>query len=80
MKKTILSLLVLLSLFFIAFKAKDKDKTTDSGFRIKTIDKSVAKITDSLYAGKYEVSNGLYLQFEFDLRKENKTDFVAIGT
>jgi len=46
---------------------------------IKTIDKSLAKTTDSLYAGKYEVSNYLYRLFEKDLKATNKTDDLIVA-
>lgn len=46
---------------------------------IKTIEKSLAKISDSLYAGKYEVSNSLYRFFENDLKKNNKTEALKIS-
>lgn len=48
------------------------------GIDIKAIDKSVARINDTLYAGKYEVSNMLYLAFEMSLTDANKTDLLNI--
>jgi len=62
----------------MAFVPKDKGKPADASFSVKEIDKSVAKITDSLYAGKYEVTNLLYRYWGFDLIKDNKTDMIKI--
>jgi sulfatase modifying factor 1 len=76
MKKQIFTLLLLFAFFVMAFIPKDKGKTDECGFNIKTIDKSVVKITDSLYAGKYEVSNVMYLMFQYDLKKNNKMELL----
>ena len=46
---------------------------------IKDINRSLAKIKDSLYASKYEVSNQLYGAFINSLKKNNKVDFLAIA-
>jgi len=78
-KKKLLSLVLILSFFMISFITKEKGKPDESVFNIKTIDKSVAKITDSLYAGKYEVSNLLYHIFEFDIIKNKKTELLKIA-
>jgi formylglycine-generating enzyme required for sulfatase activity len=79
MKKQLLGSALLLSFFFVAFIPKDKGKTDEVVFSFKEIEKSVAKITDSLYAGKYEVSNRIYRYFESDLIKNNKTDLLKIS-
>ena len=78
MKKQILSLALLLVIILMAFVPKDKTKPDDAGFSIKEIDKSVAKISDSLYAGKYEVSNILYRYWGYDLKTNNKTEAYKI--
>jgi formylglycine-generating enzyme required for sulfatase activity len=79
MKKQILSLVLLLIIFLVAFKAKDKVDTDVSGFSVKEIDKSVAKITDSLYAGITEVTNGQYLCMMYYLYKDKKADQIKIA-
>ena len=78
MKKLIFALLLLASIFVMAFVSKEKGKTANQGFDVKVIDKSVAKITDSLYAGKYEVTNILYHWFEYDIIKNKKTELLKI--
>ncbi len=79
MKKQILFSVVFLSFLLVAFIPKDKGKTDNIGFSFKEIEKSVAKITDSLYAGKYEVSNSLYHFFEMDLITNNKKELLKIS-
>jgi len=79
MKKQILSLVLVFTFFLLAFVAKDKGKSVETGFSIKEIDKSVARITDSLYAGKYEVTNQQYLCMTSDLYKNNKTNLLKIA-
>lgn len=70
MKKPIV-FLFLISIFFINAK---KPKVPE--FSIKEIEKSVARINDSIYAGKYEVSNFLYTYFLKDLKANNKTELL----
>jgi|ERR1017187_9276511 formylglycine-generating enzyme required for sulfatase activity len=55
---------------FILINAKSITKSINAAL----IEKSVARISDNLYAGKYEVSNNLYRQFLNDLRAD-KRDF-----
>jgi len=47
---------------------------------IKEIDNSVAKVGDKLYACKYELSNGIYLQFLQSLQTEGKTELIKTAT
>lgn len=76
MKKQILISVFILPFLLMSFVSKDKKKIKEPVFSIKTIDKSVAKITDSLYAGKFEVSNLLYRYFGKDIINENKKDLL----
>lgn len=76
MKKQITFSLFLLSFFLIAFTPKGKNDK--SGFNVKDINKSLAKISDSLYAGKYEVTNLQYHYFENDIIKSKKTELLNI--
>lgn len=46
---------------------------------IKDINRSLAKINDSIYASKYEVSNQLYGAFINSLKKNHKDDDLAIA-
>mgnify|MGYP001483006403 CR=1 FL=1 len=46
---------------------------------IRQIEKSLVKITDSLYAGKYEVSNNLYSLFIKYLKANNKADELKVA-
>lgn len=78
MKAQILFSVLLLSFFFSAFVPKHPKTKDDSGFSIKEIDKSVVKISDSLYAGKYEVSNLMYHYWGYDLYKNNQTELMKI--
>ena len=64
MKAISITLLAGITLLFYSFKNKDI-------FNLKEIENSVSKINESIYAGKYEVSNVLYREFEYDLRINN---------
>jgi formylglycine-generating enzyme len=46
---------------------------------IKDIDKSLALIHDSLYAGKFEMTNVLYRTFVQDLKSTNQTELLKIA-
>jgi formylglycine-generating enzyme len=46
---------------------------------IKDIDKSLAKINETLYASRYEVSNRLYACFINAVKKEGKKDLLDIA-
>jgi formylglycine-generating enzyme required for sulfatase activity len=76
MKTLFLSVTLIISICLFAF-VSDKAINT-GGINIKEIEKSVAKINDTLYAGKYEVSNMLYLAFEKSLIAGNKEDLLKI--
>ena len=79
MKKQILSLVLMTTIFLMAFITKDSDKKEQTCFSIKETDKSVAKITDSLYAGVTEVTNEQYLCMIYYLYKDKKTDLIKIA-
>jgi len=78
-KKKLLSLVLILSFFMISFFTKEKGKPDESVFNIKTFDKSVAKITDSLMQGNMRVSNLLYHIFWIDIIKNKKTELLKIA-
>lgn len=59
----------------VSSQKKQKTET----LQLNDIEKSLAKVSDNLYAGKYEVSNSLYRIFEDDLKKNNKTDALKIS-
>jgi len=46
---------------------------------IKEVDKSLAKISDKLYASKYEVSNNQYITFIHALKKGKQLDQLAVA-
>lgn len=48
-------------------------------FNVKDINESLAKINDTLYASKYEVSNKLYMSFLNSLRLERKLNLVSMA-
>jgi formylglycine-generating enzyme required for sulfatase activity len=80
MKKQVLCLVLFVAFFLMAFIPIDSDNKTDATcFSIKETDKSVAKITDSLYAGKYEVTNRQYLCMINNLGKDKKTDLLKVA-
>lgn len=76
MKKHIFFSALILPLLLMSFIPKDKKITKEPVFSFKEIENSVAKITDTLYAGKYEVSNLLYHFFQNDLIKNNKKELL----
>ncbi|MBO4613878.1 MAG: SUMF1/EgtB/PvdO family nonheme iron enzyme [Bacteroidales bacterium] len=45
--------------------------------KMKDIEKSLVKISESVYVSKYEISNKLYGMFLSDLNKSGKTDLYA---
>src|ERR1022692_504433 len=67
-KYFLLSCLIVVGLILINAKSPTKPITA------ALIEKSVARIADNFYAGKYEVSNNLYRQFLNDLRV-NKREY-----
>jgi formylglycine-generating enzyme required for sulfatase activity len=44
---------------------------------VRKLKKKLAQVNDTLYAGKYEVSNGEYNVFLHDLKKNNKHEIIA---
>jgi formylglycine-generating enzyme required for sulfatase activity len=60
--------IIIIGLFLL--NGKDDSYSIDA----KVIEKSVAKISDNLYAGKFEVSNAMYNQFLNFLRHVNGTE------
>jgi len=77
-KKTFLFLLLISTSFIFLSFIKNKSNI-EKQFNIKDIEKSVAKITDSIYAGKYEVSNKIYRDFIKYLSKNNKSEMLKIA-
>ena len=78
MTKLNVTVIVLISVVLTGFSAHSVKAQKDV-LDIKAIEKSLAKTTDSLYAGKFEVSNYLYKLFERDLKAANRTDDLAIS-
>ena len=68
MKKKILTLATILFSF-----------TAIGQVNIKELDKSFAKVTETLYASECEISNNQYAIFLNALKKANKTDLLAIA-
>ena len=62
----------------MSFATVKTDKKEDI-LNLKAIEKSVALLKGSLYAGKYEVSNVLYRAFISSLIKKNKTDVLKLA-
>jgi len=70
--------LIVLSLLINGYTitpGKEKKYDIDS----KEIEKSLARITDSVYISKYEVTNYLYGLFENDLKANNRTDLLKVS-
>lgn len=70
--------IILSSFAIVSFNPDIKKKENIPEFSIKDIDKSVIQISDSLYAGKYEVSNLQYRFWGNDIIKNNQTDLMNI--
>jgi formylglycine-generating enzyme required for sulfatase activity len=72
MKTKIFSLLTAVpaALLLLSFVAPKPKEVLD----LKTIDNSMAKVNDKLYACKYEVTNFLYRNFENDLKLNKRTN------
>jgi len=71
--------------FFILFGILfiNADKKYNNVFKLKNIEKSLCKITGSLYASKFEVTNFQYKVFLNDLKhagEEKKYKIAAIDT
>jgi len=71
---TIIVLFVVLTGFKMT-PYKEKNDVLDG----KEIEKSLARVSDSVYIGKFEVSNYLYSLFEKDLKANNNTDLLKIA-
>jgi formylglycine-generating enzyme required for sulfatase activity len=65
-----------IGLFLMSFKSKP---VKEESLNCKEIDKSVVKIQEKLFAGKFEVSNLLYREFLNGLSKNNKTDLLKVA-
>jgi sulfatase modifying factor 1 len=76
MKSTSIIALFIAIFFLSAFRISDPAPNV---LDIKLIEKSIAKINDTLYASKYEVSNMLYLAFEKSLQEANKTELLNVS-
>ncbi|MEI6851712.1 MAG: SUMF1/EgtB/PvdO family nonheme iron enzyme [Bacteroidota bacterium] len=72
MRKTVLSFSLVSAVLFMSFVSNNKPLS--GPVTLKEIESSVVKLNDKLYAGKYEVSNRLYLAFEQSLKKAGKTE------
>jgi formylglycine-generating enzyme required for sulfatase activity len=74
MKHLTLPLALIAIIVLMSFVSNKKPK--DEKLTVKELESSVAKLSDKLYAGKYEVSNRLYLQFLQNLQTEGKTELI----
>ncbi len=72
MKKIVVGTALIFSLVLCSFKLIHKEPVEK--FTTDEIEKSVEKVLDNLYAGKYEVTNLVYRCFEQELKNNNKTD------
>jgi formylglycine-generating enzyme len=72
MKHFTLPLALITAIILMSFVSNKKPK--NEPITLKEIESSVVKLSDKLYAGKYEVSNRLYLQFQQSLQTDGKTD------
>jgi formylglycine-generating enzyme required for sulfatase activity len=75
MKKQIFRTLCIIIIGLMLINGKKDENTIDA----KYIENSVAKISDNLYAGKYEVSNIMYQQFLNELEINNRTEDLKIA-
>ena len=75
MNKQILNSAFLILITFFILNATFERKTLTANL----IEKSVAKITDDLYAGKFEVSNWLYRQFLIDLKVNHRSADLKVA-
>lgn len=66
---------VLILLFAMSAIAVSAQKVQN--VKVKDIEKSLVKISESVYVSKYEVSNKLYGMFLSDLKRSGKTDLYA---
>jgi formylglycine-generating enzyme required for sulfatase activity len=75
MKKKSFRSISLVVISTLIFNITGRTQTLNSSL----IENSVTKVSDKLYAGKFEVSNWMYRQFLNDLRSENKTSDLRIA-
>ncbi len=73
-KVKLLSIVLAIMVLCVAAVKSPVDKSKEAVLDEKTIENSVTPITDTLYAGKYEVSNLLWLMFEKDLKLNKRTE------
>lgn len=73
--KTLTKISLLVALFVFTNAIKPEPEV----LKYKTIEESVSKISEKLYAGKYEVSNLLYRIFINDLKQSKQLDKLAIA-
>jgi len=76
MKTIVLVFLFLSTVMIYSFTSRLNH--TSTVIDVKIIEKSLAKINDTLYASKFEMYNGLYLIFEKSLQTSGKTDLLSI--
>src|SRR5258708_37159356 len=69
----------LLLLSAVAFFLLSSDKIKQETIDLKSIEKSMAKISDTLYACKYEANNLECRIFRNDLKSKNKMDDYKIA-
>jgi len=67
-------LFILLTASFLLLLSLSPDKPLKDAVNCKDVEKSLSKIKDNLYAGKYEVSNFLYRQFLQDLANSKRIE------
>jgi len=75
MRKPLTKSLFLISISLFLVNAKSDKKS----IKAKTIENSVTKISENLYAGKYEVSNWWYRQFLNDLEANNRSKDLKVA-
>ncbi len=76
MKRNLLLPLLLISVALFLINATTSHKKLSA----LMIENSVAKISPTLYAGKFEVSNRLYRMFLADLKQNNRTEDLKIAS
>ena len=75
MKKfKLISIAVVVVIVCMATTLQAQKKAKEESLDMTVIENSVAKITDNLYAGKYEGSNFSWIMFQKDLKAANKLD------
>jgi|SRR3989339_2149257 len=65
---------IILAIIFMSFTPKKNDKKIE--FDYKGIEKSVAKINDKLYVGKYEVTNLQFREYLYYLTINGQTEII----